>query len=183
MVVQKDFYYREVFSDTVEASNDCIVYSSGLLQAGTDSFNFVKGEKHRVHTNVVYNGVRMRIIGHGKYPNHPFVGISPSGEVVKWNGGLRKHFVEPESTRFLSARTTEVNVENGYLNFEIVYTGKSGSTLNLMYREYSKDDVARTAFFQNLSYESSVSIIAFKNVKMEVVSATNEAITFYVRAD
>lgn len=183
MVSQKDFYFREVLSDTVEASNDCIVFRSAALQAGTDSFSYAKGEKYRVHSNVFHEGVRIRLIGHSKFPTQPIVGISPSGEVTRWDGILRTLYVEPKHTRFLSASTREIDITRGYLNFEIVYTGKSGGAINLIYREYSKEDIARTAFFQNLSYDASVSVIAFKSIKMEIVSATNESISFYVRAD
>lgn len=182
MVSQKDYFFREVSTDYVEVTNDCVVHIAGKL-SGESTYNYTKGERLKINGTYFHEGVQYRFIGHSKFPSHSIVGISPSGEVKPWNWGLRTHHAVPASTRFISASTKEVDSERGFINFEIIYTGKSGGTLNLMYREYTQKDLARPAFSQNLSYDSSISVVAFKNLKMEIASATNESISFYVRAD
>ncbi len=66
---------------------------------------------------------------------------------------------------------------------ELIYTGRSGTTVYVSYREYKKDFV-RPAFFQELRYDIGQSdTIVFKQYKLKVIEATNEYIRFIVLAD
>lgn len=66
---------------------------------------------------------------------------------------------------------------------ELIFTGRSGDTIYISYREYKKD-FARPAFFQELRYDLSKSNrIVFKQYRIEVVEATNEYIKYVVTAD
>ena len=66
---------------------------------------------------------------------------------------------------------------------ELIYTGRSGSTIHIAYREY-KQDFARPAFFHDLQYDLSQSnLIAYRGYRIKVMDATNEEITFIVLAD
>jgi hypothetical protein len=61
---------------------------------------------------------------------------------------------------------------------ELVYSGKSGNTITILYREYM-NDMARPAFSQELKYDLSDSkTIGYKNAKFEVVDADNMSIHF-----
>jgi hypothetical protein len=63
---------------------------------------------------------------------------------------------------------------------EIVYTGKSGSTANFLYREYSSN-LIRADFNQELQYDLNESnIIGFKGMRIEIVETTNTNITYRV---
>jgi len=65
---------------------------------------------------------------------------------------------------------------------EMTYYGKTGSTIKLGYREYTKN-IARPAFNQELTYDLSESkIIGFKGMSIEVLLATNSNIKFIVRS-
>jgi len=56
---------------------------------------------------------------------------------------------------------------------EFIYNGKTKDTLKISYREF-KDDMARPAFYQDLSYDLSESrIIGFRDIRIEVIEATN----------
>ena len=50
------------------------------------------------------------------------------------------------------------------MNYELLYTGVSATGLNLTYREFSPEGLARVAFFQNLTYEAAAKSIAFEIV-------------------
>jgi hypothetical protein len=64
---------------------------------------------------------------------------------------------------------------------ELIYNGKSKDTIRLSYREY-KNDMARPAFYQDLTYDLSESReIAFRDLRIEVLEATNSAIKFIVK--
>lgn len=66
---------------------------------------------------------------------------------------------------------------------DLIYTGRSGSTIHMSYREY-KQDFARPAFFQELRYDLSESqVIVFKRFTITVLEATNQFIRFRVDSD
>lgn len=69
------------------------------------------------------------------------------------------------------------------VNYELIYGGKDATGLHIVYREYTKDGLARQAFFQNLNYERNAQTIQFKNTKIEVLSSDNQKIVFKVLAD
>lgn len=70
-----------------------------------------------------------------------------------------------------------------YFNMELIYGGINGSVVSLDYREYTKG-MARQAFYQHLTYDLSKSkIIRYKNIKIQILDATNEAIDFKVIED
>ncbi|MGE3745165.1 MAG: hypothetical protein AB7G25_05535 [Sphingomonadaceae bacterium] len=62
----------------------------------------------------------------------------------------------------------------------LIYNGRSGSKINVAYREFS-GSVARPAFSNAVEYDLSVSdVIAYKGAKLRIVDATNEAISYEV---
>lgn len=61
---------------------------------------------------------------------------------------------------------------------ELIYNGRSGDTLKFIYRELS-DNLLRAAFSQDVQYDlSQSSEIGFKNVRLEVIEASNTSITY-----
>ncbi len=81
----------------------------------------------------------------------------------------------------LQASYKEVSTPD--VNYELIYGGKDATGLHIAYREYSRDGVARQAFFQNINYERSAQIIQFQNTRIEVLSADNQKIVFRVLED
>jgi hypothetical protein len=71
----------------------------------------------------------------------------------------------------------ETRNSEDFVRKELIYSGKSGSTIELSYREY-RGGLAAPAFFQNIKYDlSESSIISFQKYRIEVLSATNQNIT------
>lgn len=65
---------------------------------------------------------------------------------------------------------------------ELIYTGKSGRNLGLMYREY-RDDMARPAFFQQLQYDTDADpVIGYQSARFKVLAATNTEVSYEVLA-
>jgi hypothetical protein len=63
---------------------------------------------------------------------------------------------------------------------ELLYNGISKKTIRMTYREY-KNDMARPAFFQDLTYDlDQSSTIRFRSFKIEVLEANNSFIRFVV---
>ncbi len=66
----------------------------------------------------------------------------------------------------------------GSIRKEILYNGKSKNTIKMVYREFA-NDMARPAFYQDLSYDLSESkVIGFRGLLIEVLEATNTGIKY-----
>jgi len=65
---------------------------------------------------------------------------------------------------------------------QIIYTGKSGNTIYLMYREF-KNDMARPAFTQNLTFDLSDSkVVGVMGARLKVMKATNTNIEYVLQS-
>lgn len=63
-------------------------------------------------------------------------------------------------------------------NRELVYTGKSGDTISILYREFI-DDMARPAFSQEIKYDlTDTKIIGYKSARFEIIDADNLSIHY-----
>lgn len=90
----------------------------------------------------------------------------------------------PNPGPLFSFATPRIQRTPGDKNFELIYSGVSKQTIALLYREYTKDDLARPAFYQNLSYDLSESdIVAFRTFRIRVIKATNQEIRYVVIAE
>jgi hypothetical protein len=69
------------------------------------------------------------------------------------------------------------------LSFELIFAGANDVSLNTTYKEYSYNDLARPAFFQNLTYQSNAKQIRFKDFLIHIHNVTNEQITYTVLED
>ncbi|MGE5567363.1 MAG: hypothetical protein ACM3YN_14555 [Parcubacteria group bacterium] len=89
----------------------------------------------------------------------------------------------PESGRLAPVRETEVARSKPFSNYELLFNGSDGQTLRLTYREYSPDDLARTAFFQELTYPAQTRVIRFRRLVLDVTHLDEQSISYVVRAD
>jgi hypothetical protein len=70
-----------------------------------------------------------------------------------------------------------------YLRRELLYAGKSGSIIEVTYREF-RGGYAAQPFFQGLKYDLSQSKqIRFQNFTLEVLDADNQRITYRLLSD
>jgi len=105
--------------------------------------------------------------------------VNTSGTKMGWS-----YRAKPNSVRLTPApAVTSSRKVKGTKNYELVYGGTSGDSYQLLYREYTPDDLARPAFSQSVVYEKSAPTIRFRNLQIEVDAATNEKIRFRVVAD
>ena len=71
----------------------------------------------------------------------------------------------------------------GDVNFEILFEGKTGTALNFLYREFTSEDMAKAAFFQNLTCPVDSKTFRFKKIRIGIVDVTDEKITYTVLED
>lgn len=69
------------------------------------------------------------------------------------------------------------------VNFDIVFNGVSGDTLRFTYREFTKTDLARPAYYQDLTYNKNDKIIKFKDLEIQVLKVTSNEITYKIIKD
>lgn len=92
------------------------------------------------------------------------------GIVRKW---------EPRPENFLEMKVIH---KEGTNRRELLYGGRSGDTIKVLYREF-RGSMAAEAFFQELAYDlSESSTIRFRGMVIEVKEATNSLIRFTVRS-
>ncbi|MBL4896767.1 MAG: hypothetical protein JKY75_07850 [Erythrobacter sp.] len=83
-------------------------------------------------------------------------------------------------TEHVYRRKSRPVLSDNHFQQTLIYNGKSGSKINVAYREFS-GSVARPAFSNAVEYDLSESnIIAYRGARIRIVDATNEAITYEV---
>ncbi len=105
-----------------------------------------------------------------------FLVRSSDGRVKIHDSTANPPFVLKDTPNWVS--TKYAAVDTPHFRRELVYTGKSGSTIKLLYREYISD-MARPAFTQELTYEiEEDNIIGFQGVRIELLDTSNVSITY-----
>jgi len=106
------------------------------------------------------------------------------------------HVVKTDLAKYLDnnvfSRQTEIVLLYEYYNnpftaFEILYNGKKDNDIKLFYKEYifvEADKLIRSTVTQELTYNLDESdIIRYKNYKIQVLKATDEAMTYKILED
>lgn len=113
---------------------------------------------------------------------------------------IKRRLIETSSTDFVEVKDKYIsNPEKVYFerkifdkktklikgktNFELIYSGIDGETINILYREFTNDNIARPSFFQNLTYSKKNNKIRFRDLIIRIDSVDNEKIVFTVLSD
>lgn len=91
--------------------------------------------------------------------------------------------LKPADTIFTPSKSEKVDSSAGYVNYEIVYTGMTADAINLLYREYTPNDMARPAFYQNLTYPIGTETIRFKKLKIKIYNIDQGSMAYTVLED
>jgi len=176
----KDFYLSQVLLPTMSPTE-----SFSFLPNSTLSFE--AGEKYRV-------------LGAMERANKTWVGVSHPVEfnyviLVAEDGVIHDEYlrrgigfrgpypVNPPTARMKRTVEERVEASKPYTNYEIIYNGSDKNSLLFTYREFSPEGLARTAFYQNLTYDAKATTIRFKQFRIQVHSASGEEIVFTVLED
>jgi hypothetical protein len=195
IIIRKTYSYREMNSDGMKALNDFEFH--GKIPLNSEVIRFVrKDEIIPVVGTTTKDNVTYQIVLIGDTNNGLPVGLlvrSDSGQVAGavWRNGFGlwgthtlNYRIVPKDSLFTLAKSVIIDREKPYENFEIIYTGMNGKNATFLYREYSADDLAKPAFYQNLTYDlESDDTIQFKQLKIKILKASNESIQFKVLSD
>lgn len=197
IAVRRSYSYKEVQrSDRVKASNDFeaqvkFPFNPPVIYRGQ------QGEELQVIGTTTVDQKACRIISvgvtRGGVPAGMVVSVEtdqPTGQGVGVNGygswtttGVSFSIDRPE-TKFPIVKRVEIVKDKAYENWEIIFTGRAGENITFVYREFTPDDSAKPAFYQNLTYNlEKERTFQFRKLRVEVVRVTNEGITFKVLSD
>ncbi len=184
IVKVKDYKVNRFKAKHMRASDNFVI-SGGIVTISGDKNTdyFVRGETtidSKTYTVVNLPGSQ---IGAG------------FGALIKPNGNV--HFkmlnnniimvytfrTSPADLRFATSSEEEIDVDSGYLNYELIYGGTDGKSITITYREYTSKDLARPAFYQNVVYETGKKQIRFRDTILQIHEATNEKIVYTVISD
>lgn len=192
MIRVKDYYLSKFSAKTISPNVDLTITHRALL--GTDNFTFYALEQYEIVGETVKDGMSFYLIDIINHPLNCLLLISQNGEVDgssllrnsdfgRYQSNLFKYETTPSDAKFITKDFAKTDTTQGYENYELIYTGKDKESFHITYREYSPEDLARTAFFQDLTYPSDAKVIRFKVYKILVDDATSESITFTVEED
>ncbi|MGH7016567.1 MAG: hypothetical protein ACRED8_05720 [Caulobacteraceae bacterium] len=152
-----------------------VLPSGGVVQGGNRTYHIARIRSFGIQVDdagVIQNKV---INGYGTSN-----GLGGPGPIVKMVYRFR---VIPSTVRLMPASTTATSADGTNPNFEIVFNGIDGEASHFQYREFSANDLARPAFYQELSYPLASKEIRFKKLVIDVVNINAEQITYRVVSD
>ena len=203
MVKVEDYWIENLGSQFASPTKN-VILKVGLV--GLSTVNLDADKRYRIKGTINVNGIECLVLAikEDGYEGILSAGllsawcalVAPDGSLVNrhamWTlmSGRERTMVSPydltisdPSVRIVRESTPVVKTTKGYENYELLYTGVSATGLNLTYREFSPDGLARVAFFQSLTYEAGAKSITFKKFRIAVEKATSESITFTVLSD
>lgn len=187
-IVRVEDYFVEEYESQVVSPTKSVTLTGGIVSTSLQA-----GKKYKFLGFLTYDGVRYGVAD----------SESTHKVLIRPDGSLHNRVVAPHqfeqsgqyiqvaytmeisdpSTRIIRDAEARTNQKKGYENYEILYSGKSGNSMHLTYREYTPDGMARAAYQQPLIYEANAKSITFKKFQITVHSATSNDITFTVADD
>lgn len=196
----------------IETSRPAMVAEKSFTHAGTGvngmtlnvEFTGTAGQEYPVKAESTMDGRRVLILdgvpGKSTNPGEPVIGRpcgfclmvdAESGKIVNRVIYLNKYVqsgelaTTPADAVFKPAAISSVVKSGGapYTNIELVYSGIQAGAVRVAYREFSRDDLARPAFYQDLTYDASSKILRFRGIRLQIDQADNEQIVFTVLED
>jgi hypothetical protein len=154
-----------------------------------------KGQKYNLYYNTKVDGIQYDLI----YPtdsdgrmNYGIL-IDDKGNIKNntiYSGGIKTptNFILQPSNVKLNKKVDKAHIDYGGnllgdFNYELVYSGVNNVSMNISYREYTRENYARPAFYQSLTYQPNAKQIRFKDFVIEILEATNDKIVYKVLSD
>ena len=185
-----DYMLQQISSDAMKPTKDFRLknISSEVSFFSTDIFrikgNFVLDKKsYLASSNEKIGEAAVLVDENGKLQNKMIVMILYGFGAGEYIAPLPNTTFYPDDVKMEKVVLAKNSKTKNGENFELVYTGKTPDSFTLVYREYTPDDLARPAFFQNLTYSIGQKQIRFKKLLIEVLSVDNEKIVYKVLKD
>lgn len=157
--------------------------TSGEFLALTSSVWFKKNSIYKAMFSDNDGNLYIRSeVGHGIKvdTNGVLLDVHPYINTLGWHNNKLTNVGYNVGDKLFEPQIKTEKAETGSFKIEIIYSGLQENNLRAIYKEY-KDDIARPAFYQELSYNLNKSkIIRYKQFKIEIINATNENLEYIV---
>lgn len=186
----KDYKVDRYKKNLMRATQDYTISGGGVTFTGD------RDEALKVEGETVINGIKYTVLNSpwSKSGDHADLLIKSDGTVHNriltaanqsspHGSPVFSYEAHPIGLRFERVEEEQINVTSGYVNYELIYGGTDGSSIKLTYREYTSENMARSAFFQDLVYEKGQGQIRFRDTVLAVHEATNQEIVYTVISD
>ncbi len=192
MVKVKDYTLHRYTSDIMHASNDFTIKFGDMYYTGA------KNTDYKIYGKTNIEGMTLKCINIVRNnmldmmtDNLIFIkddgSIYPKTTSKKVSGTIWSIMVsiqvEPPDLKFTEINQEEMDIQKGYTNYELIYNGTDGKSISMTYREFTPDDLAKPAFYQNLIYQADAKQIRFKYILIQLEQVSNEKIVFSVVSD
>ncbi len=184
IVKVKDYNVKKFNAKVMRASNDFSI-NGGVVSISGD-----KNTDYLIRGNTRYSQKDFTVVNLpvGNLGQQFGALINPDGTVHSkvLNGNIIMIYdfqITPSDLKFMEQEREEIDMSSGFINYELIYGGTNGKSISISYREYTNDNLARPAFYQDVVYESDVDQIRFRDTVFKVHQVTNEKIIFTVVSD
>ncbi|MCX6050881.1 MAG: hypothetical protein NTZ60_00010 [Campylobacterales bacterium] len=186
--VGEEIILFEIYNKKIKEKTSDVKYKALI-----DSINIKKDLVYEVRGKSKSNNSHLFLFSHQENSMFRFLKINVDGTLASnhlydWDGRIcMNNYINTSNQKIFERIDEHVEREEIFLkgsySYSIIYTGKDSNSIKLQYREY-KDDMARIAFYQDLTYDLKESkIIRFKKFKIEILKADNEGIEYKVLED
>jgi hypothetical protein len=175
---------------TLQSTQNSAVASSDFEVSAPLAFT-KRGQRGSVYDiigSTMYNGREYQVM---KLEEYGLV-LDESGrlmeKVINLSSGFNNFYlptfeIRPPDVRFERQSDVTIDTSRPFTNYELLYSGIDGDTMRINYREYSPDNLARPAFFQDLTYPAGQSVVRFRDLRLEILSADSQQVRFRVMED
>lgn len=185
----KDYFVTNIGTSAVTPTEDFNVEGTLVHE------KFSVGQKLEVKGKVMIDNIQYSI---AKYTGTDYVYqallIKDDGTIHTKIGGyspqaggfitmIYSYTITPPTAKMQRVEQEKIVTEKGYQNYELLYNGSDKNSMYFTYREYNPEGLARTAFYQNLTYESNSKTIRFKGFKINILKSNGEEIKFVITED
>ena len=192
-IASRKIYFYRMARDAYLADQNFVI-TGGILDA-TVSVQGYASTPYPIRGAVSFKGKKIDAIEVPGGSSYTFVyGITDAG---KFSGivagltqgmspvvGVNQYHIEPSDVIFRRSFSSRVVLEdNPFENFEILYSGTSAGSIRLIYREYTRDNLVRPGFTQELTYPSDAKQIRFKGMLIEILAISPDSIEFRIVED
>ena len=197
IVKVKDYYTIESSTPYVEASNDFKIEGTNYFGKGHTKISIlgeitVDNKKYISFLLWKQGGCTAGLIDkNGNFSGKLLFGsINYGMRTVNNSGSCTAMALSPQTFTIIPGHTTfnivsnkRIGTNNGFINYELLYGGTNGNSFSVTYREYTPDNLARPAFYQDLTFSNSSKHIRYKNMRIKIHNVDNEEITYTVVED
>lgn len=179
----KDYQLKQMPTNIVKADKAFTLYAPPI-----STIAFPTGGSATIVGTTPRDGVNYRMV---RLPQSPLLNFlvrddgTFEGSAVNFRGERMgwSYTPNPPDVRLLPDSAGAVETTPGYENYELVYSGSAGDTLQVLYREYTPNDLARPAFSQQLVFSKAPKRFRYRELQIDFREADNERIVYTVISD